>query len=169
MWLHWIDTYWYWGIWFKYSNNRCSPALLYFLVFSAIATPFQMKSFLMGKDSVSCHGVTALVYRPASISDPGGLAVTCWHHFIHLVGNERRVPCSFMILSHLARFLSLLVCLTPRAWKIEKYALVLSLSLSMSLCLCVLQLQTPTHKNICLHTKICVRGCFLTPECLPFA
>lgn len=46
-------------------------------LFFAIATPFEMKSFLMGKDSVSCHRVTALVYRPASISDPKGLEVTC--------------------------------------------------------------------------------------------
>lgn len=65
----------------KHQNNRtfCQsfPALLYFLIFFAIAVPFRMKSFLMGKDSVSCHGVTALVYSPASISDPGGLAVTC--------------------------------------------------------------------------------------------
>lgn len=54
-----------------YQNNRifCQrfSALLYFLILFAIATPFQMKSLMMGKDSVSCHGVTALVYSPASI------------------------------------------------------------------------------------------------------
>ena len=141
-------------------NNRtfCQrfPAVLYFLMFFAMATPFQMKSFLMGKDSVSCHVVTALVYSPASISDPEGLAVTCWHHFIHLVENERRVPCSFTILSHLARFLSLLVCLTPRAWKIENM-----LSLPLSLDVCVLQLQTPTHKKcfVCTLKYLCVGVC----------
>ncbi len=41
----------------------------------------------------------------------------------------------------------------------RKYALVLTLSVCVRLYVCVLQLQTPTHKNICLHTKIFVRGC----------
>lgn len=99
----------------------------------------------MGEDSVSCHGVTALVYSPASILDPEGLAVTCWHHFIHLVENERRVACSFMIL--LARFLSLLVCLTPTAWKIENMFLC-SPSFSVSVYVCY------SYKH--LHTKIFV-------------
>lgn len=126
-------------------------------MFFAIATMFQGKYPLMGKNSVSCHGITALVYSPASILDPEGLTVTCWHHFIHLVENKRRVACSFMILSHLARFLSLLVCLTPTAWKIEYIFPVLSLFFCLGVC--VLQLQTPTHKNICLHTEIYMRGC----------
>jgi len=103
-----------------------------------------MKYVLIGKDSLSCHEVTALVYSPANISDPEGL--TCWHHFIHLVENERRVPRSFTIMSHLASFLSLLVCLTPRAWKV----------LSPSLSMCVTVTNT--------HTKIFVRGLF-APQC----
>lgn len=110
----------------------------------------------MGKDSVSVsHGVTALVYSPASISDPEGLAVTCWHHFIHLVENERRVPLQFYDLIPLGKISVAPGMSNAQGMENRKYALVLSLSPSLY----VLQLQTPTHKNICLHTKIFVRGC----------
>lgn len=105
-------------------------------------------------------------------SHPEGLAVTCWHHFIHLVENERRVPCSFMILSHLARFLLLLVCLVPRAWKTEekKKCSVFSPSAFPRLSfLCCRYTKTPTHINICLHTKIFVCGRQPPPRFLPSA
>lgn len=100
-------------------------------------------------------------------SDPEGLAVTCWHRFIHLVENERRVPCSFMILSHLARFLSLLVCLTPRAWKNRKYGFMFSPSPFLRLFLCCSNTETPTHINICLCTKIFVCGRLHPPSPWP--
>lgn len=45
------------------------------MFFFAIAAHFQMKSFLMGKDSVSCHGVTALVYSLSSDLVPEGPTV----------------------------------------------------------------------------------------------
>lgn len=149
------------------------PVLLYSLIyifFYQYLLHFKRKSFLIGKDSMTCHEVTALVYSLASVSVPEGLAVTCWHHFIHLVENERRVPCSFMILSHLARFLALLVCLTPRAWKIENM-LLCSPRLLVSLCLYVCNSYKHLHKNICLHTKIylCVCVGVVAPKCLLFA
>lgn len=149
-----------------YKKN-CVPSTTLFWYFYQYLLHFKGKSFLIGKDSMSCHEVTALVYSPASISVPEGLAVTCWHHFIHLVENERRVPCSFMILSHLARFLALLVCLTPRAWKIENVLLCSPSSLSVSLCLYVCNKHL--HENICLHTKIYLCVGVVTRKCLLFA
>lgn len=75
-----------------------------------------------------------------------------------------------MILSHLARFLALLVCLTPRAWKIENM-LLCSPRLLVSLCLYVCNSYKHLHKNICLHTKIylCVCVGVVAPKCLLFA
>lgn len=74
-----------------------------------------------------------------------------------------------MILSHLARFLSLLVCLTPRAWKNRKYGFMFSPSPFLRLFLCCSNTETPTHINICLHTKIFVCGRFASPKSLAFA
>lgn len=57
------------------------PALLYSLIYIYIfyqyLLHFKRKSFLIGKDSLTCHEVTALVYSLASVSVPEGLAVTC--------------------------------------------------------------------------------------------
>lgn len=153
VWLHSIHTCWYCKIWSKLVTSirlyHYFVALLFFRYFCNCYIISNEIYFSMEKHSVPCDGVTALVYSSASISDPKGLAVTCWHHFIHLVENERRVPCNFMILSHLAKFLSLLVCLTPRAWKTENMLLC---TLSPSVYMCYKHL----HKNICLHTKILV-------------
>lgn len=71
------------------------------------------------------------------------------------VENERRVPCSFIISSHLARFLSLLVCLLPRAWKNV-------LSLSHCLCFSLKHL----HTNMCEHSNMYVG---VMPKSLAFA
>lgn len=140
------------GYWKKKNHTTTLGVFHAYFLLLIFLLPFQMKSVLMAKNSLSCHGVTALVYSPASVWDPEGLAVTRWHHFIQLVENERRVPCSFMILSHLARFLLLLVCLMPRAWKIENMLFCSpSLSFSISVGECVLQLQTPTQKCLSAH------------------
>lgn len=72
-----------------------------------------------------------------------------------------------MILSHLARFLSLLVCLTPRAWKNRKYGFMFSPSPFLRLFLCCSNTETPTHINICLHTKIFVCGRLHPPSPWP--
>lgn len=76
----------------------------------------------------------------------------------------------FMILSHLARFLSLLVRLEPGRGKGKKKCSVFSPSAFPHLSfLCCRYTKTPTHINICLHTKIFVCGCQPPPKSLPSA
>lgn len=64
-----------------------------------------------------------------------------------------------MILSHLARFLSLLVCLTPRAWKTEYMLYVLPLSPSLFLCMCVVVTNTYTKIFVCTLKYLSVGVC----------
>lgn len=67
-----------------------------------------------------------------------------------------------MILSHLARFLSLLVCLMPTAWKIKNMLHVLALSVYA----CYSYKHLHTKIFVCTLEYLCVG---VTPESLPFA
>lgn len=138
---------------------QCFPAQLYFLIYLAIATPFQLKSLLMGKDSVSCHRVTALVYSPASIFGSWGARSNMLTPFYPFSLKWEESALQFYDLIPLGKISVAPGMSNAQGMENRKCSLPLSLSLSLSVYVYYSYKHLHTKIFVCTLKYLCVGVC----------